>query len=119
MKKHAEFGYRILSDSKSEFLQMAAVIALTHHEWWDGSGYPQGLSGTEIPLEGRMAAIADVFDAITSNRVYRKGYSFGEAVEMMQAERGTHFDPDLLDLFLDSLSDVVEIDAEGRSRPSL
>jgi putative two-component system response regulator len=115
MKKHAEFGYRILSDSKSEFLQMAAVIALTHHEWWDGTGYPEGLAGTDIPLEGRMAAIADVFDAITSNRVYRKGYSFGEAVQMMQGERGTHFDPDLLDLFLDSLSDVVEIDAEGRA----
>ena len=109
MRSHASIGHRILDGSDSDLLVVAAGIALTHHEWWDGSGYPRGLKGTDIPLEGRVAAIADVFDALTSDRVYRKGYSFGEAVEIMSKERGTHFDPELLDLFLDSLDEVIQI----------
>ena len=111
MRTHAEIGYRILSGSDSDLLEAAASIAFTHHEWWDGTGYPKGLSGEDIPLEGRIAAIADVFDALTSDRLYRKGFKFGEAMDMMSAERGTHFDPRLLDLFFDSLNDVVEINA--------
>ena len=109
MKHHAKIGFRILAGSRSELLQVAASIAHTHHEWWDGSGYPRKISGEEIPIEGRIAAIADVFDALTSNRVYRRAFNLGEAVEMMSAERGTHFDPRLLDLFLGSLQDVVRI----------
>jgi putative two-component system response regulator len=109
MRTHASIGHRILDGSDSDLLVVAAGIALTHHEWWDGSGYPRGLKGAEIPLEGRVAAIADVFDALTSDRVYRKGYSFGEAVELMTKERGTHFDPELLDLFFDSLDEVIQI----------
>jgi putative two-component system response regulator len=116
MQTHAELGYRILNGSRSELLQSAAAIALSHHEWWDGSGYPYGLAGEAIPLEGRIAAIADVFDALTSNRVYRKGFTLGEAVEMMAAERGTHFDPDLLDLFLGSLDQVVAIESEAKAQ---
>ena len=114
MRTHAEIGYRILSGSTdSDLLEAAATIALTHHEWWDGTGYPKGLGGEDIPLLGRIAAIADVFDALTSDRVYRKGFKFGEAMEMMTAERGTHFDPTLLDLFFGSLNDVVEINVAG------
>jgi putative two-component system response regulator len=109
MRTHAALGNRILEGSRSELLQTAATIALSHHEWWDGSGYPYGLSGEEIPLEGRIAAIGDVFDALTSNRVYRKGYPLGEAVELMASAHGTHFDPRLLDLFLGSLADVVAV----------
>ena len=109
MRTHSVLGHRILDGSDSDLLLTAARIALTHHEWWDGTGYPRGLKGEEIPLEGRVAAIADVFDALTSDRVYRKGYSFGEAVEMMSAERGTHFDPELLDLFLGSLDEIIDI----------
>jgi putative two-component system response regulator len=109
MRRHPEMGHRILDGSESELLQLAATIALTHHEWWDGSGYPKGLAVETIPLEGRIAAIGDVFDALVSDRVYRKAYSLGEAVEMMGAERGTHFDPELLDVFLDSLEEIVQI----------
>ena len=117
MKGHAEAGYRILRDSESPLLEMAAVIALTHHEKWDGTGYPKGLKETDIPLEGRMAAIADVFDALTSNRVYRKAYNVGEAVEIMKKGRGSHFDPNLLDLFLEALDQVVRVMEEHRDRP--
>ena len=109
MRTHAWIGHRILDGADSDLLLIAAKIALTHHEKWDGSGYPRGLKGLEIPLEGRVAAIADVFDALTSNRVYRKGFGFGEAVEIMTAQRGTHFDPELLDLFFESLDDVIKI----------
>ena len=114
MRTHAAIGHRILDGSDSDLLIKAAEIALTHHEWWDGNGYPRKLVGEEIPLEGRVAAIADVFDALTSDRVYRKGYSYVEAIEIMSAERGTHFDPNLLDLFFDSLDEVVPITTERR-----
>lgn len=109
IKQHARIGHRILADSKAEVLQIAAVIALTHHERFDGAGYPEGLDGEEIPLEGRIAAVADVFDALTSDRVYRRAYALGQALEIMTEERGRHFDADLLDLFLDSMDDVLAI----------
>ncbi|HWL64759.1 MAG TPA: HD domain-containing phosphohydrolase, partial [Actinomycetota bacterium] len=111
MKTHAEIGKMILEGSEAELLQMATAIAATHHEWWDGSGYPSGLNAEEIPLEGRIAAIGDVFDALTSNRVYRKAFTLGEAVEIMKKERGTHFEPFLLDLFFDSIQELVDIKA--------
>ena len=112
MRTHADMGHRILDGSAAEVLQIAATIASTHHEWWDGTGYPNGLAGEDIPLEGRIAAIGDVFDALTSNRVYRKAYSIGQAVEIMKQERGTHFDPQLLDMFMESLEEIVAITAD-------
>ncbi|MEA2499025.1 MAG: cyclic di-GMP phosphodiesterase [Actinomycetota bacterium] len=116
MQGHAEIGHRILVDSNSALLDLAASIALTHHEKIDGSGYPSGLAGDEIPFEGRVAAIADVFDALTTDRIYRRAFPIGEAVEMMKAGRGSHFDADLLDVFLDSLPLVLEIkEAYGTS----
>ncbi len=104
VETHAEEGYRLLRGSSSSILDMAATIALSHHEKWDGSGYPRGLVGEEIPLEGRIVAIADVFDALTSDRVYRPAFSVERAVEMMREQRAQHFDPVLLDVFLEVLS---------------
>ena len=101
IEQHAEIGYRILSGSDSELLELAASIALTHHERWDGAGYPMRLRGQEIPLEGRIVAVADVFDALTSDRVYRASFSSEAAIDMIVAGRGTQFDPAVLDAFLD------------------
>lgn len=109
MKQHAAYGHTILAGGESDLLELAAMIALTHHERIDGAGYPNGLAGQAIPVEGKVAAIADVFDALTTNRVYRKAFELPVAIEMMKQERGTHFDPDLLDLFLDSLDEVIRI----------
>ncbi len=109
MEQHSEIGYRILSGSRSDLLTLAAQIAWTHHERVDGNGYPRRLAGEDIPLEGRMAAIADVFDALTSQKVYKKASPLPQAVDVMREGRGTHFDGDLLDLFLDSIDEVVRI----------
>ena len=103
VQTHAEEGHRLLKGSSSAILNLAATIALSHHEKWDGSGYPRGVAGEAIPIEGRIVALADVFDALTSDRVYRRAFAVGEAVEMMRAERGKHFDPVLLDAFLELL----------------
>jgi putative two-component system response regulator len=102
MQWHCQTGHAILADAESEVLRLAAVIALTHHEWYDGSGYPKGLSGDTIPVAGRITAIADSFDALTNDRPYRQAHPFPYAVEILHAERGTHFDPVMLDLFLES-----------------
>ncbi len=107
--QHTEIGYRILAGSDSELLKVAALIAWTHHERYDGSGYPRGLKGQDIPLEGRITAIADNFDAITTERVYKPAYDFDHAKQLMLNERGKHFDPDLLDIFFDSMVDVQRI----------
>jgi putative two-component system response regulator len=112
MQGHCEIGYRILAGSKSELLMRAASIAYTHHERVDGEGYPRGLSDEQIPLEGRIAAIADVFDALTSNRVYKQAFALGRAIEDMRVGRGIQFDADLLDLFLGSLDAVLAIKAQ-------
>ena len=89
-------------------LDLAATIALTHHERWDGKGYPRGLAGEAIPLEGRIAAVADVFDALTTDRVYRPALSVEEALRMMRDERGTQFDPLVLDALLAVVQDAQE-----------
>jgi putative two-component system response regulator len=109
IKGHAETGSQMLSGAGSEVVQLGASIALTHHERWNGSGYPRGLAGEDIPPEGRIAAIADVFDALTSDRVYRSALPVKSAVEMMHEERGRHFDPELLDIFLLALPEVEAI----------
>ena len=100
IERHCEVGHDILAGAGSEILQLAAEIALTHHEWFNGMGYPQRLCRDQIPLTGRIAAIADVFDALTSERPYRDALSVQDARVAMLSERGTHFDPELLDLFL-------------------
>ena len=112
MEAHAEIGHRILKESASPLLRLAAEIALTHHEKVDGSGYPRGLAGAEIPQAGRIAGIADVFDALTSNRVYRPAFSVEEAVETMTKDAGTHFERDLLSVFWDVLPKVLEVKRE-------
>jgi PAS domain S-box-containing protein len=109
MKLHTIVGHQILAGSQSELLQMAAVIALTHHERWDGEGYPRGLLGEEIPLEGRIAAVADVFDAVLSNRCYRSSMSPAEAVALMRKGRGTYFDPQVVDVLLDNLEEILAL----------
>ncbi|HEX5225082.1 MAG TPA: HD domain-containing phosphohydrolase [Solirubrobacteraceae bacterium] len=103
VETHAEEGHRLVRGSSSRILDMAATIALSHQEKWDGSGYPRGLQGEAIPIEGRIVAVADVFDALTSDRVYRKAFSVEEAVQMMREQRGRHFDPVLLDAFMEVL----------------
>jgi putative two-component system response regulator len=97
MEQHAEIGYRILAGSQSELLQLAATIAWTHHEKPDGTGYPRGLRGPAIPFEGRIAAAADVYDALTRDRVYRRRFSSRDALEILEDGRGRHLDPDVLD----------------------
>lgn len=109
MQAHTLIGHAILSGASFALLDMAASIALTHHEHWDGSGYPRSLAGEAIPLEGRITAIADVFDALTSQRVYRKAYHPMEAVQMMKKGRGAEFDPALLDVFLTQMHTVLEV----------
>jgi cyclic di-GMP phosphodiesterase len=109
IKLHPEVGHRLLAESSATVLQDAATIALTHHERFDGAGYPAGLAGDEIPLEGRIAAVADVFDALTSTRIYRKAFPLGQALEMMRKERGAHFDPTLLDAFFPALDEALQI----------
>jgi HD-GYP domain-containing protein (c-di-GMP phosphodiesterase class II) len=106
METHAETGHGLLRGSSSALLDLAASIALTHHEKWDGSGYPRGLAGDEIPIEGRIVAIADVFDALTHDRVYRAAIPFEQAVEILRDGRGAHFDPRLLDVFLELVAPV-------------
>jgi HD-GYP domain-containing protein (c-di-GMP phosphodiesterase class II)/methylmalonyl-CoA mutase cobalamin-binding subunit len=103
VETHAEEGHRLVRGSSSSILDMAATIALSHQEKWDGSGYPRGLKGEAIPIEGRIVAVADVFDALTSDRVYRKAFSVDEAIQMMLEQRGRHFDPILLDAFMEVL----------------
>lgn len=109
MERHTEIGHRILAGSQSELLQMAAQIALTHHEWFDGSGYPQGLKGEEIPIEGRIVAVADVFDALLSDRPYRPAMTTAQAIEIVRDGRGTHFDPEVVDVLLADSENLLEL----------
>lgn len=114
MKGHTRIGYEILANSGSFMLDVAAEVALTHHEWVDGSGYPQGLRGDEIPISGRVVAVVDVFDALISNRPYRRPVPMDEAIEIMRRDSGTHFQTDLLDCFLTNLDEYEVPSAEER-----
>lgn len=109
MKQHAVFGGQILHQSSSDLMQAGREIAVSHHEKWDGSGYPEGLSGEDIPLFGRICAIADVFDALTSERPYKQPFSLTKSLEIMKTGRGEHFDPTILDLFLKNQKTVEDI----------
>jgi putative two-component system response regulator len=120
IERHPEIGHEILVDSTTELLQLAATIAATHHEWYDGSGYPAQLTGEEIPIEGRITAICDVFDALHSDRHYRAALPRERALSIMHEERGTHFDPGLLDVFLDHYDEALEIAAaEAAGHPTV
>jgi len=109
MKQHPVIGHKILADSGSPLLQMAAVIALSHHEKFDGSGYPHGLAGEAIPLVGRIVAVADVFDALTSARPYKLAWDVDTAVELMRSQRSIHFDPQCVDAFLERFDEVLAV----------
>jgi len=109
MKRHTTVGHEILAGSESELLRVAATIALTHHERYDGSGYPQGLAGEEIPLEGRITAIADVFDALLSDRHYRPALTVEETVEVIRKGRGSEFDPRLVDILLKDFDKALSV----------
>jgi putative two-component system response regulator len=114
MKQHATMGARILQGSASEIMHVGEVVALSHHEWWDGSGYPSGLAGEEIPLEGRICAVADVFDALTTKRPYRRALPNNAVFDMMRTERGRHFDPQILDAFTSCRKEVENIQQQYR-----
>jgi response regulator RpfG family c-di-GMP phosphodiesterase len=109
MKKHVDYGVAILKRSKSELMAIATQIAGTHHERWDGSGYPHQLKGEEIPIAGRITTLADVFDALSSKRCYKSAWDSNEVIDFINAERGKQFDPSLVDLFLAHYDEFVEI----------
>jgi len=109
MKTHTHIGAEILSGHQSDILEMAGIIALTHHERWDGAGYPNRLFGESIPLVGRIATICDVFDALTSDRPYKKAWSIEKAVEFIRDSSGSQFDPELVNLFVEILPETLSI----------
>ncbi len=109
MREHPKIGARILQDSDAEVLRLGRVIALCHHERWDGKGYPAGLAGREIPLEARICGIVDVFDALTMDRCYRDALPNDVVYEMLKDERGRHFDPVILDVFFEHRTEIERI----------
>jgi len=112
IKNHTVIGGNILKDSEYPMLQLAEEIALSHHEKWDGSGYPRGIAGEEIPESGRIVALVDVYDALSNDRHYRNASPEHEVLQIMHEGRDTHFDPDLFDIFLDSLPEFRRISKE-------
>ncbi len=107
MKRHTDIGAEILRDAIPDFVKLAGEIALTHHERWDGTGYPQGLKGSGIPTAGRIVALADVFDALMSERPYKAAFHLAEAMEIIRDGRGRHFDPDVVDSFLGAEHEIT------------
>ena len=114
MKEHAILGYNMLKNSKRELLKNAAIVAYQHHEKWDGTGYPQGLKEEEIHIYGRITAVADVFDALGSERVYKKAWPDEKIFELFQEEKGKHFEPKLVDVFFENIDKFKEIRDELR-----
>ncbi|QDV22026.1 Cyclic di-GMP phosphodiesterase response regulator RpfG [Aureliella helgolandensis] len=112
LANHAVIGAQIMEVCSSPTLTLARTIALTHHEWWDGTGYPLGLSGENIPLEGRITAVADVFDALSSRRPYKKAFSLDQCLSILDEESGSHFDPRIVAAFLNRVSDIVKVQLE-------
>ncbi|HSX85368.1 MAG TPA: HD domain-containing phosphohydrolase [Cellvibrio sp.] len=109
MREHPVIGARIIGVHTVGLLHMAHDIALTHHERWDGSGYPRGIQGEEIPVVGRIVAVADVFDALTTQRPYKKAWPLNEAIAYIREQRGKHFDPHLVEVFLEQLPAILEV----------
>ena len=112
MKQHAVIGYEVLNSSHAPLLKVAAEIAHTHHEKFDGSGYPRALKGEEIPIFGRIVAVADVFDALTSERPYKKAWSIEQASQLLRDGAGTHFDPACVDAFFADFDAILAIKKE-------
>jgi len=112
MKTHAAIGYEILSGSQSKYMQMGAIIALNHHERFDGQGYPNGLKGSEIPLIARIVSVADVFDALLSVRPYKTAWTFEDTLDFIKDKAGTQFDPQCVDAFFKRLTEITQIQAD-------
>ena len=109
MKTHSTLGFNMLKNSDKPILKTAAIVAHQHHEKWDGSGYPKKLKGEDIHIFGRITAIADVFDALGSERVYKKAWELDKIFELFKEQRGKHFDPKLVDLFFEHFDEINEI----------
>ena len=118
MRMHPQIGAEIIGEHAPGLLQMANVVALTHHEKWDGSGYPYGLKGEDIPIEGRIVAIADVFDALSSARPYKKAWPLADTLELLRNECGKHFDADLVALFLTQLPEILVVKEQWQEKNS-
>jgi putative two-component system response regulator len=114
MEQHTLFGEKILEGSSSPLIQLAAIIAASHHEKWDGGGYPRGLKGSDIPIAGRIAAVADVFDALTSKRSYKNAWPLEDSRQYLLEQRGRHFDPACVDALLRRWNDVTAISSGER-----
>jgi putative two-component system response regulator len=114
MEQHTLFGEKILEGSSSPLIQLAAIIAASHHEKWDGGGYPRGLKGSDIPIAGRIAAVADVFDALTSKRSYKNAWPLEDSRQYLLEQRGRHFDPACVDALLRRWNDVAAISSGER-----
>ena len=109
MKTHPEIGAEILGESDSDLIELAKLVSMTHHEKFDGSGYPKQLKGEDIPIEGRIVALADVFDALTSVRPYKDAWTIEAAMDLIHSEKGKHFDPQLVEIFEQQLEQIIEI----------
>lgn len=109
MKTHASIGGKLLDGDSSDLMHLAKEIAISHHEKWDGSGYPNGIKGEAIPISGRIAALADVFDALTSERPYKKAWTVEDAINLIKDNSGKHFDPKLVDVFMEQLPNIIKI----------
>ncbi len=109
MKLHPAYGAKIVGDHESPLLKLARTVALTHHEKWDGSGYPKGLKGEEIPLCGRVVAVADVFDALTTKRPYKDAWSIERSIDLIESEKGKHFDPEVVKSFMGNITEILKI----------
>ena len=117
MRRHTTFGSQILEGSDIGFLRLGEVIARTHHEKWDGSGYPNGISNTRIPLAGRIVAVADVFDALMCKRPYKPALTVEQTVNIIQSGSGSHFDPDIVKVFMDNLPELIKLWHDAQSNP--
>jgi putative two-component system response regulator len=116
LRSHARLGANMLHVPSSPLLMLAARIAQTHHEWWDGSGYPLGLKGNDIPIEGRMTAVADVYDALSTRRSYKEAFPREKCFEILEEGRGRHFDPQVLDAFIASADEIIRIQLDYMDR---
>lgn len=116
LRSHARLGSSILQVPSSPLLMLAARIAQTHHEWWDGTGYPLGLKGEDIPIEGRMTAVADVYDALSTKRSYKEAFPREKCFRILEEGRGTHFDPEVLDAFFARADDIIQVQLDYMDR---
>ena len=112
IRRHTEIGAALFGIASSPIMKLAAVIAETHHERWDGSGYPRGLKGEQIPIEGRITAVADVYDALSTRRPYKPAFSEDKCFSILEEGRGRHFDPRVLDGFFGNIEAILRVQRE-------